>query len=120
MTDECLFTMIVDTEEEDYPEALDDVLDVLNDVGANFFTVEYAGVSWEKLSGKMVLTPEKIVTMLVGLRGYFRLTVVGDTSRPGMFWATRYSHDEPTGASFDFAPSSDYDLIATGNYTKED
>ena len=105
MTNECLFTIIVDTDDEDYPEALDYLLDILNDVGTEFFTVEYAGVSWEKLKGKIMLTPENIITMLVGLRGNFRLMVVGDTSRPGMFWATRTSHDEPTGASFDFAPS---------------
>ena len=73
--------------------------------GADYYYIEGTGMGWQRLSGFIVVSAEDAPRALM-LRGDFRIVLMGDTDEPSKFRAHRYSHDEPTGASFTLRPAT--------------
>jgi hypothetical protein len=63
--------------------------------------IEGTGMGWLRQSGTAVCTAQNIVNTL-SLNGEWKLAFTIGVN--DFFTATRYSHDEPTGASFVIAP----------------
>lgn len=107
-----MFSIILDTEDDDYSDMLDGLARTLDEANVTHFRVECEGVSWRKQSGRFTLTAEDTLDIMTGWKGDYRLMVVGDTGLPTEFHATRYSHDEPTGASFTIRPALQSEINA--------
>ena len=64
------------------------------------FRIDGYAMGWMRQNGSIDLTADKVLDALA-LRGDFRLVFTLDG---GVLRGMRYSHDEPTGASFVFVP----------------
>jgi hypothetical protein len=111
---ETMFTIILDTEDEDFSDMLHEITVSLEQANLAYFHVEVAGISWQKHGGKFLATSDEVCEVMTDWKGDFRLTVVGDTAHPTEFHGTRYSHDEPHGATFEIRGATP-DEIASVN-----
>jgi hypothetical protein len=112
MSKDTMFSIILDTEDEDYVEMLGELTLTLQNANTQLFRVECENVSWQKKSGRFTLDTDETIQLMTGWGGDYRLMVVGDTQLPTEFHATRYSHDEPTGASFTIRPALQSEMNA--------
>ena len=69
-------------------------------IDADLVRIEGRGMTWQSMSGHAITNLDTLYKALT-INGDFRLefTLEGET-----LTAMRYSHDEPTGASFTFMP----------------
>ena len=91
-------------EEWEYTDAKEEMEVAFEKVGDYVF-IEGTGMGWTRASGYIVVDSAKAVDAL-GLNGEYRIVLtVGETLS-----AVRYSHDEPTGASFTFRPATEQEV----------
>lgn len=92
-------------EEWEYTDAREEMEVAFEGIGADYVFIEGKGMGWTRASGYIVVPAGKAVDAL-GLNGEYRIVLtVGETLS-----AVRYSHDEPTGASFTFRPATDEEV----------
>jgi hypothetical protein len=100
------YTIELDTyaEEWEYTDAREEMEVAFEKVG-DYLYIEGTGMGWTRASGYIVVSSDKAVDAL-GLNGEYRIVLnVGETLS-----AVRYSHDEPTGASFTFRSATDAEV----------
>ena len=95
-------------DEWDYNNALEDMTEVLVS-GADHYYIEGRGMGWQGLSGFIVVAANDAPRALM-VNGDFRIVLWGDSDEPSKFRAFRYSHDEPTGASFTLRPATEQEV----------
>lgn len=90
-----------------YDDAVEDLKYLITEwadaQGKEFSNVRIDGsaMGWQRESG-YAMTPLYRISEALSIRGDFRIVF---TLESGTLTATRYSHDEPTGASFTFKPA---------------
>jgi len=96
-------------DEWEYEDAQGEIQFAVERLGADYVFIQGEGMGWTRASGYIVVPPKQVVNAL-SLNGEYRIVLTVNDEDATDLRAVRYSHDEPTGASFTFRPATDEEV----------
>ena len=106
------YEITLDTNAEDeweYTDARDEMVTAFEGIGADYLFIQAEGMGWTRASAYIVV-PNKNAVDALTLNGEYRIVLTVNDEDATDLRAVRYSHDEPTGASFTFRPATDEEV----------
>lgn len=103
-------TLDTNAEDEwDYEDAEGEMKFAFERLGADNLFIQAEGMGWTRASAYIVVPVSRAVDALK-LNGEYRVVLTVNDEDATDLRAVRYSHDEPTGASFTFRPATDEEV----------